>query len=82
MSYTEMVEQNRENKAIADAARSASQQKQIMDAQVFGEQTGADIAISEIEALLSQIQEQENINYPTQGLAGTFVDSAETVSVY
>lgn len=82
MSYTEMVEQNRENKAIADAARAASQQKQVMDAQVFGEQTGADTALSEIEALLSQIQEQESINYPTQGLAGTFAGSVETGLAY
>lgn len=78
MSYTEMVKQNMENKAIADAARAASQQKQIMDAQVFGERTGADAAIGEIEALLSQIQEQESTNYPTQGLAGTFVNPANT----
>ena len=82
MSYTEMVEQNRENKAIADAARSASHQKQVMDAQVFGEQTGADTAIGEIEALLSQIQAQEQPSYPIQGLAGTFADSAEAGLTY
>lgn len=74
MSYTEMVKQNMENKAIADAARSASQQKQVADAQVFGEQTGADSVLREVQALLSQPQQQNKYQYASQGLAGSFIN--------
>jgi redox-regulated HSP33 family molecular chaperone len=79
MSYTSMVAENEENKAIADAAREASQNKKVTEAHEYGKLAGVDAVVRELQqAQRYQAQRQDSTGYLTDGLAGILADSTQT----